>query len=290
MAQTRRGLGLGLLGASVAWPAAAQLAPLPFPGDAAPTPPQVPPAAAPPGMPGGTPGAMPGALPGQVPQQGAAPPQAGGLPPIPQVGPPDATGQAGIRALHQYVRRVGQMLASGQRQTAPAAPPPGWARALAHAAPGMSIDHPQGWIASIHASVQQQQQASAVQARVVSPDNRHVFEGESAFAAQTVPVQGLAEGPAGRYAQMLQAQTLLLRDTWTLASDGGLWTLNFHVLAGESQAFTLFAFGAVATSPMLMQMGSTAGNMGWKLIVGPRESFSATTTSVWLPMLLSAGW
>jgi hypothetical protein len=232
---------------------------------------------------------MPGqAMPGQMPQMpgqampGAAP--FGQPAPLLPEGAIDVTGMSGVRQLQQFLRMMTKATNAGSPQT-----PAGWIRTQAPQAPGVFIEHPSDWRGTLIAT-QNMGVTAYAQARVVSGDGRNMFEGETLANTQPMPSAQIAQIHVDRLARQLGARGMLLIDDWQEVPAAGLFALNVSVRAFDTGDYVVFIVAGSVTNVAMERFGYSIGNVAYKVIVGPKQTFSQLTPQIYIPMLISANW
>jgi hypothetical protein len=232
---------------------------------------------------------MPGqAMPGQMQQMpgqampGAAP--FGQPAPLLPEGAIDVTGMSGVRQLQQYLRMMSKATNAGSPQT-----PAGWIRTQAPQAPAVFIEHPADWRGTLIAT-QNMGVTAYAQARVVSGDGRNMFEGETLANTQPIPSAQIAQVHVDRLARQLGARAMLLIDDWQEVPAAGIFAVNVSVRAFDTGDYVVFIVAGNVTNVAMERSGYSIGNIAYKVIVGPKQTFSQLTPQIYIPMMISANW
>ncbi|MBL8697129.1 MAG: hypothetical protein JNK67_02075 [Alphaproteobacteria bacterium] len=196
----------------------------------------------------------------------------------------DTTGISGARQLQQILRGLTKQSNRGQTST-----PAGWTRTQAPTAPGVVIEHPSDWRGSLVATTNVGSVMYA-QGRVTSGDGRSLLEGETMNLTTPLPSAQIAQAQVDRWVRQLGARAMILSDDWQDPLPGGLMLVNMSLRAIDTGDFIVFVIGTSVPNIAMERTGYSIGSVGYKVIIGPKATFTQLTSQVYLPMLLSTNW
>jgi hypothetical protein len=231
----------------------------------------------------------------QVPQQGQLPQQQlpqqpqGQLPQQPQ-GPfqtpgggqgvfalGDETGQGGITAILDHVKRRSEDLTGGMAMSF-GAPPAGWTRHTDMNNPAVSILHPQGWTAYSASSY-----PSYSEIKVVSPDGMQMVHILRNVSTNQIRPWDVVDTRLAELAG-LGAYALVREEQWAVRVSG-MFDVEYAFRAVQAGDYTVVIAGSANN---MSAAGATVANAGSLVVAGPTKLFTSLAREIYLPMLSSA--
>lgn len=218
----------------------------------------------------------------------------GQLQPLTPILPPpimqgDTTGEGGARAILQWTRN--RLASMGATSTTA---PPGWHRTHATGVPIVAVNHPKEWVATLHAQPSPYGSgAASVQGRIMSQDGLHLIEGASNSFAPRVPPEQVLQGPMSAYLAQLGEERELNRETFSTPVMGGMMTAETFFRAVEGRNYTIVGVATTIVDPGLDQGAAMAGMApvgpwAYKIVIGPKASFTEMAQKLYVPILNSA--
>ncbi len=261
---------------------------------------------------------LPGQVPGEQVEGGTptplpAPADGGTVAPAPdmpdqRIAEDDRTGVAGIREMLAFARqsttaRLNRQQGAGNDASAP---PPGWQRYVDRSSGLVTMNYPADWTlqplvkAGYSAGGQPQgpnpQQpnvgpqggmvVSFADLRLTSPDGYHMVQGVTYYRDGWVEAEEYAREVAFGEASIVADFQIVHNDTWLVERRPMLIDVSFMAL--ESDEYIAIIIGATST---VASGGMAATQVGHRLLIGPKVTFTQMTRSTYIPILESTiGW